>query len=56
MFDRFRVNNTKAGSLFMSIALKVISAIAPSDREADCNILQTNNKTLDLHYIILNVY
>jgi len=39
VFDRLRVNNTKAGSLLMSIALKVISAIAPSDRAADCNIL-----------------
>jgi len=42
VFDRLRVNNTKAGSLFISIALKVISAIAPNDREADCNILKKN--------------
>lgn len=27
VLDRFRVNNTKAGNLFISIALKVISAI-----------------------------
>jgi len=40
VFDRLRVNNTKAGSLLMSIALKVISAIVPSDKEADCNNLK----------------
>lgn len=53
VFDRLRVNNTKAGSLLMSIALKVISAIVPSDREADCSILKIYKHCI--YIIILNL-